>query len=1057
MAFAKDRVCATQLKAALAPLPPIVTPDTTVRAAIAQMAATPSHCVLIATEQTTQPLITTVVGILSEQDLVHLYQQTAPLDQLPVHTVMRQSVVTCPASALTSITTVLALFQHHQTQRLPVVDANDRLIGLLSLDRLIPLLTNATLTGTHPIATTPVAQPTSKTNQMLVRLNRKLRRQVVKHTEALQATKERYRQIVETQTEFVARSTADTTIIFANSALCRALGKSPSEIVGMQWQEVVPSDDMAILKQKIAAMRPDQPIMENINRDQRASGQLGWTQWVNLGIFDDQGNLIEIQSVGRDITRLRETEQALRQSEMLFRNAFNNSAIGMALVSPNWQFLKVNAALCEFLGYDAADLLELTIWNVIYSLDTAASQTLYDAVVTGKNHSFNVEQRLVTSQGRVVWGRSSASLVRDDQDQPLYFVVQIQDIDVRKRAELRLSQQADREHIVNTITQKIRASLNLADILNTAVTELQEVLRADRVLVYRVLPDGTGHVTAEATLPELPVLLDKTFPAETFPPENYHRYVQGRVFALTDREHGPVLPCLIEFLRSIHVRAKLVVPIVDKDSLWGLIIVHQCHTPRQWRSWEIKLLQEIANQLTITIQQSQLYAQLQTSHEQLLKANDELLRATRLKDEFLASISHELRTPLNAILGMTEGLQEQIFGAVTTAQQNALQTIERSASHLLTLINDILDLAKIESGQMELELAPAAIVPLCESSLMFIKQQAFKKQIHIATKFPPHLPELCLDERRIRQAVINLLSNAVKFTPEHGRITLEVSLHHQVAPLEAPPLPGITRVRTYRTPLEQELGLGPQSTPPPPRDDLLIVHDYVRIAVTDTGIGITPEHMDKLFQPFVQIDSALNRRYEGTGLGLALVKRIVDLHGGQVGVTSEIGVGSCFTIDLPYRSATASQSVSTTDTSCNSSLANDPTSSQQPTVHRILLAEDNNANMLSISSYLQAKGYSLLIARNGQEAVTLAQQEQPDLILMDIQMPVMDGLEAMRHIRRHPAIATTPIIALTALAMEHDRDRCLAAGATDYLSKPVKLKQLLGMIEHQLRHKSASI
>ncbi|MCS6814251.1 MAG: PAS domain S-box protein, partial [Cyanobacteria bacterium] len=957
----------------------------------------------------------TIVGMLSEQDLVHLYQQTVPLDQLPVHTVMHQLVVTCPASALVDIATILALFQHHQIYHLPVVDADDRLIGLLTPDRIMHLLA----------ATNPTAIALTTT------------------------------QFVETQAEFVARSAADTTITFANSALCCALGKSPTEIVGMQWGEVVPLEDMAILKQKIAAMRPDRPIMENINRNRRASGQLGWTQWVNLGIFDDQGNLIEIQSVGRDITRLRETEQALRQSETLFRNAFNSSAIGMALVSPNWQFLKVNAALCEFLGYDAADLLELTIWNVIYSPDAAASQTLYDAVLAGNNHSFNVEQRLVTSQGQVVWGRSTASLVRDDHNQPLYFVVQIQDIDVRKRAELWLSQQADREHIVNTITQKIRASLNLVDILNAAVTELQEVLRADRVLVYRVLPNGSGQVIAEATLPELPVILDKIFPEETFPQENYQRYIQGRVYALTDREHGPVLPCLAKFLHSINVRAKLVVPIVDKDSLWGLVIAHQCHTPRQWRPWEIKLLQEIASQLTIAIQQSQLYAQLQTSHEQLLRANDELLRATRLKDEFLANMSHELRTPLNAILGMTEGLQEQIFGAITTAQKNALQTIERSASHLLTLINDILDLAKIESGQMELELAPTAIVPLCESCLIFIQQQAFKKQIHIATKFPPHLPELCLDERRIRQAVINLLSNAVKFTPEHGRITLEVSLHHQVAPTEAPPLSGITRVRTYRTPLEQELGLGPQSTPLPPHDDLLIIHNYVRIAVTDTGIGMTPDQMDKLFQPFVQIDSALNRKYEGTGLGLALVKRIVDLHGGQVGVTSEIGVGSCFMIDLPYRSATVTKSISEIDDPCNSSLAIDSTAPQQPTAYRILLAEDNDANVLSISSYLKAKGYSLLIARDGQEVVNLAQQEQPDLILMDIQMPVMDGLEAMQHIRRHPTIAATPIIALTALAMEHDRDRCLAAGATDYLSKPVKLKQLLAMIEHQLHHKSA--
>jgi signal transduction histidine kinase len=385
--------------------------------------------------------------------------------------------------------------------------------------------------------------------------------------------------------------------------------------------------------------------------------------------------------------------------------------------------------------------------------------------------------------------------------------------------------------------------------------------------------------------------------------------------------------------------------------------------------------------------------------------NEELIRANRLKDEFLANMSHELRTPLNAILGMTEGLLEQIFGDVNDSQTKVLQTIESSGSHLLELINDILDVAKIESGQIELDCHPTAIVPLCQSSLAFIKQQAIAKRIQINTQISANLPDVLVDERRMRQVLINLLNNAVKFTADGGQVTLEVTLTSQ-------------------------------------EDALLGMRNHLQIAIADTGIGIAPENIHKLFQPFVQIDSALNRKYEGTGLGLALVKRIVDLHGGTVGLTSEVGVGSCFTITIPYTDAATSSLEIASQLELTSEL-----SQPKHDNHLILLAEDNEANIEMISSYLEAIGYRLLLAKNGLEAIALAQQQQPDLILMDIQMPIMDGLEAIPKIRQIPHLVNVPIIALTALAMTGDRDRCLAAGATEYLPKPVKLKVLKQMMQ----------
>jgi CheY-like chemotaxis protein len=364
---------------------------------------------------------------------------------------------------------------------------------------------------------------------------------------------------------------------------------------------------------------------------------------------------------------------------------------------------------------------------------------------------------------------------------------------------------------------------------------------------------------------------------------------------------------------------------------------------------------------------------------------------------------------------MAEGLQEEVFGTTSSAQIKALQTIERSSSHLLELINDILDVAKIESGQMTLDCAPTSVVSLCKSSVTFIKQQAHKKGIQLEIKLPVTLPDLFVDERRVRQVLINLLNNAVKFTPESGRVSLE----------------GIQLYTEADTPDTQR---------------------FFQFAVKDTGIGISQEHIKQLFQPFVQIDSALNRQYMGTGLGLALVKRIVELHGGRVGLTSEIGVGSCFTVELPCIHAAQIHLNPPKELQSINNAELEP-----KVLPVILLAEDNEANIITITSYLVAKGYQVFSAKNGQEAVKMAQLHRPNLILMDIQMPIIDGLQAIHEIRLNPQLSHTIIIALTALAMPGDQERCLEAGANDYMCKPVKLKQLTTTIQQFLHQKGQQL
>ena len=407
------------------------------------------------------------------------------------------------------------------------------------------------------------------------------------------------------------------------------------------------------------------------------------------------------------------------------------------------------------------------------------------------------------------------------------------------------------------------------------------------------------------------------------------------------------------------------------------------------------------------------------TEEKLERSHKKLIYATQLKDEFLANMSHELRTPLNAILGTTEGLQEEIFGRINPQQTKQLQTIESSGSHLLSLINDILDVAKIEAGQMTLVLESSHLNSLIQSCLALVTPQAQKKNIQIKTSpINPNL-NIRIDERRIRQSIVNLLNNAVKFTPQGGKINLDITISQTS-----------TRANSH--------SLGSPC--------------HLTIAVTDTGIGIAPEDLRKLFQPFIQIDSTLNRQYDGTGLGLALVKRFIELHSGEVTANSAVGQGSCFTIEVPCSiepssSPTPEPQIASPPPQVNHSLSGINTPKTSPL---ILLVEDNEANIITISSYLDAKGYDLLSTQNGKEAITLVHAEKPDLVLMDIQMPQMDGIETIQYLRKDPNLTDLPIIVLTALAMPGDRDRCLAAGATDYISKPIRLKILQSLIQKHL-------
>lgn len=432
-------------------------------------------------------------------------------------------------------------------------------------------------------------------------------------------------------------------------------------------------------------------------------------------------------------------------------------------------------------------------------------------------------------------------------------------------------------------------------------------------------------------------------------------------------------------------------PIYQDDRLVGGVVSFADISERKRAETALRAAHDALAQ-----ERARLAERVQERTAELDLANAELARTARAKDEFLASMSHELRTPLTTILGLAETLEDGLLGPINDQQTRAAKTIQESGSHLLSLINDILDVAKVESGKMQLVWDKVPVQQLCDASLRLVRQAAQRKGIELSCRVDPQVRLVRGDSRRLKQLLVNLLSNAVKFTPEGGSVGVNI-------------------------------------VGDPERGRL-------RLTVRDTGIGIPEEQFDHLFKPFVQLDSKLSRHYGGSGLGLALVYGMTELHGGSVSVESEVGHGSRFHVDLPWD--LDMQVLDEVLVTSNSVEEVPKSPGNDARVARVLLAEDNSANAEMLAACLRHLGHQVEVARDGVEAVALATERHPDLILMDVQMPEMDGLEAARRLRSTPELRRTPIIAITALAMPGDRERCLDAGMDDYLAKPLGLKEL---------------
>jgi two-component system, sensor histidine kinase and response regulator len=590
-------------------------------------------------------------------------------------------------------------------------------------------------------------------------------------------------------------------------------------------------------------------------------------------------------------------------------------------------------------------------------------------------------------------------------------------VSVCQPVEEALSKQVEKERLLNQVTAQTHQQLQLPEILQTSVKQVRDFLQVDRLLIYQ-LPLRDFHsnlsrldrsfIYESRSSDRIPSLLNESTLSNLIALSDYlDLYSQGFSLAIDDiTTVGQTFSPSVQMWQQASVRSQLVVPILLRGQLWGVLISHACFHPHSWRQHEKDFLKHIAEHLSVAIDQAYLYEQVQQQKqtlEQQISEQTQALRdalisaqaANKFKSEFLSTMSHELRTPLTCVIGMSSTLLRWSFGQLSDQQRRYIQTIYSSGEHLLELIDNILDFSELEAGKAILNVSEFSLTQLAHQSVQMLSDKAAAEgvELKLDLSLESGHDRFRADVGRVRHILFNLLSNAIKFTPEKGEVTLHVCTEKNRAVFE----------------------------------------------IEDTGIGIPKEQIPQLFQIFKQLDGTYTRQYNGMGLGLALTKQLVDLHGGNIEVESTPNRGSKFTVTIPIQPFARS--------TAPSNKLYQQTDYPRVFPHgTVILIADREEDATLICDLLTAAGYQVVWIVEGSTALTQVQILQPIAVIIDQHLESIDGLEIISTLRAHPTTQSLKIILLTQLTSLEEQENCHISGADECLLKPLQPQQLLNKL-----------
>lgn len=820
--------------------------------------------------------------------------------------------------------------------------------------------------------------------------------------EALQESERSYRLLAENVTDVIWAMDLNMRITYVSPSNARMTGFSVEEAMAMTLDQVLTPSSLSRVKKVLEEeLEIEKKPQKDLSRSRTIEveeyckdGHTIWEEVKTTFLRDIDGKPIGIQGVSRDITERKKAEEALLDSKEYLNKIINSIGDPIFVKDKQHRLVMVNDAECSLAGRSREELLGKTDYDFFPKEQVDTFWEKDELVLRTGRENVNEEQ-ITDAEGNIRTVITKKTLYKDKAGEK--FIVGVaRDITDRTRAENELRK---KDHLLAGVSIATNILLTETD-TRSAILQTLELLGAasnmDRVYILKILDSVANKHPAS-------MYLDWTRTAavkESSNSQNIPCYLSiQRWYYMLSAGH-PIKGLVREFpesersvLESQNVKSILAIPIMIKGKFWGFIGFDDCHSERIWTGTDVAILQAASASIGGAIARSQ-------TEDELKAAKEAAESADKAKSEFLANMSHEIRTPMNAVIGLTGLLMRT---NLTPEQRDFVETIRGSGDSLLSLINDILDFSKIDSGKMDLESQPMDLRSCIESSIDLVAIKASEKCIPLAYIIEKNVPETFTgDPTRLRQILTNLLSNAVKFT-DKGEIDILVSSK---------------KIKNV---------------------------DYeIHFSIKDTGIGISREEINRLFQPFTQLDSSTSRKYGGTGLGLAITKRLVKMMGGKIWVESQVGIGSTFHFTILAGKATNGPAR-------GRELAHRPlpesSRASRNRALRVLLAEDNIVNQKVMLGMLNKLGYLPDVAANGLEVLQAIERQHYDIVLMDVQMPEMDGLEAAKKIReKWPESERPKIIAITAYALQGDREKCIAAGMDDYISKPVKLEELQAIL-----------